>query len=174
MHCPFCQDPDTRVIDSRLSTDGGQVRRRRECVVCNERFTTYEVAELNMPRIVKQDGSRVPFDEEKLCSGVMRALEKRPVSTEQVDDAINRIKHNLLASGEREINSSKMGDWVMEELLSLDHVAYIRFASVYLDFSDINAFSVAIERIEQNKASRRGADKNNKSSANKPTLTTKR
>jgi len=168
MHCPFCQEPDTRVIDSRLSTDGDQVRRRRECVSCNERYTTYEVAELNMPRIVKQDGSRVPFDEAKLCSGVMRALEKRPVSTEQIDDAINRIKHNLRATGEREINSSKMGDWVMEELLSLDHVAYIRFASVYLDFSDINAFSVAIERIEQNKASRRSAAKSNKPQVNKP------
>lgn len=167
MHCPFCQEPDTRVIDSRLSTDGDQVRRRRECASCNERYTTYEVAELNMPRIVKQDGSRVPFDEAKLCSGVMRALEKRPVSTQQVDDAINRIKHNLRATGEREINSSKMGDWVMEELLSLDHVAYIRFASVYLDFSDVNAFSVAIERIEQNKASRRGVAKKQSSVAKK-------
>ncbi|HHO58746.1 MAG TPA: transcriptional regulator NrdR, partial [Thiotrichales bacterium] len=111
MHCPFCSEPDTRVIDSRLSNDGDQVRRRRECVSCNERFTTYESAELNMPRIVKQDGSRVPFDEEKLCSGVMRALEKRPVSTEQVDEAINRIKHNLRAAGEREVASSKLGNW---------------------------------------------------------------
>lgn len=155
MHCPFCSEPDTRVIDSRLSNEGDQVRRRRECTSCNERFTTYETAELNMPRIVKQDGSRVPFNEAKLCSGVMRALEKRPVSTEQIDEAINRIKHNLRAAGEREVNSSQLGDWVMEELLSLDHVAYIRFASVYLDFGDINAFRVAIERIEQNKAGRK-------------------
>ncbi len=155
MHCPFCSELETRVIDSRLSNDGNQVRRRRECMACNERFTTYEIAELNMPRIVKQDGSRVAFDEAKLCAGVMRALEKRPVSIEQVDEAINCIKHNLRAAGEREVNSSQIGDWVMEELLSLDHVAYIRFASVYLDFSDVNAFRVAIERIEQSKASRK-------------------
>ncbi len=154
MHCPFCAQPETRVVDSRLSNEGDQVRRRRECVSCNERFTTYESAELNMPRIVKQDGSRVPFQEEKLCAGVMRALEKRPVSTEQVDEAINRIKHNLRAVGEREVKSSTLGNWVMEELLALDHVAYIRFASVYLDFSDVNAFRVAIEKIEQNKTGR--------------------
>ena len=155
MHCPFCTAPDTRVIDSRLSNDGDQVRRRRECTSCNERFTTYEGAELNMPRIVKQDGSRMPFKEEKLSAGVMRALEKRPVSTEQVDEAINRIKHQLLAAGEREINSAKIGNLVMEELLALDQVAYIRFASVYLDFSDINAFSDAIEKLEQTKTPRK-------------------
>jgi transcriptional repressor NrdR len=149
MHCPFCAEPDTRVIDSRLSTDGDQVRRRRECVACSERFTTYEVAELNMPRIIKSSGNRVPFDEVKLSSGVMRALEKRPVSTEQIDDAIHRIKHKLLSAGEREIASSRIGNWVMEELLALDHVAYIRFASVYLDFGDVNAFRDAIERLEQ-------------------------
>jgi transcriptional repressor NrdR len=155
MHCPFCSEPDTRVIDSRLSNDGDQVRRRRECVTCNERFTTYETAELNMPRIVKQDGSRMPFKEDKLCAGVMRALEKRPVSTEQVDEAINRIKHQLLAAGEREINSAKIGNMVMKELLALDQVAYIRFASVYLDFSDVNAFRDVIEKIEKTKASRK-------------------
>jgi len=155
MHCPFCSELETRVIDSRLSNDTNQVRRRRECMACNERFTTYEIAELNMPRIVKQDGSRVAFDEAKLCAGVMRALEKRPVSTEQVDEAISRIKHNLRVAGEREINSSQIGDWVMAELLSLDHVAYIRFASVYLDFSDVNAFRVAIERLEQSKTGRK-------------------
>lgn len=151
MYCPFCSAPDTRVIDSRLTNDGDQVRRRRECVSCNERFTTYESAELNMPRIVKQDGSRMPFKEEKLCAGVMRALEKRPVSTEQIDAAINRIKHQLLAAGEREINSATIGNLVMEELLGLDQVAYIRFASVYLDFSDVNAFRDAIEKMEQTK-----------------------
>ncbi len=155
MHCPFCPELDTRVIDSRLSNDGNQVRRRRECASCNERFTTYESAELNMPRIVKQDGSRMPFKEDKLCTGVMRALEKRPVSTEQVDEAINRIKHQLLAAGEREVNSAKIGNMVMEELLALDQVAYIRFASVYLDFSDINAFRDAIEKIEKTKASKK-------------------
>lgn len=155
MHCPFCSKPDTRVIDSRLSSDGDQVRRRRECVSCNERFTTYEGAELNMPRIVKQDGSRMPFKEDKLASGVMRALEKRPVSTEQIDDALNRIKHQLLAAGEREVSSGIIGNLVMEELLALDQVAYIRFASVYLDFSDVNAFRDAIERIEKTKASKK-------------------
>ena len=152
MHCPFCSAPDTRVIDSRLSNDGDQVRRRRECVSCNERFTTYESAELNMPRIVKQDGSRMPFKQEKLCTGVMRALEKRPVSTEQVDEAINRITHQLLAAGEREVSSAMIGNLVMEELLALDQVAYIRFASVYLDFSDVNAFRDVIEKIEKSKA----------------------
>ena len=152
MYCPFCSAPDTRVIDSRLANDGGQVRRRRECVSCNERFTTYESAELNMPRIVKQDGSRMPFKEEKLSTGVMRALEKRPVNTEQIDAALNHIKHKLLAAGEREVNSAIIGNLVMEELLALDQVAYIRFASVYLDFSDINAFRDAIEKLEQSKA----------------------
>ena len=155
MYCPFCSAPETRVIDSRLANDGDQVRRRRECAVCNERFTTYESAELNLPRIVKQDGSRMPFREEKLSAGVMRALEKRPVSTEQIDAALNRIKHQLLVAGEREINSATIGNLVMEELLTLDQVAYIRFASVYLDFSDVNAFRDAIERIEQTKKSKR-------------------
>jgi transcriptional repressor NrdR len=149
MHCPFCSAPDTRVVDSRLSNDGDQVRRRRECVDCGERFTTYESAELNMPRIVKHDGRRVPFSEVKLRGGVMRALEKRPVSTEQIEEALNRIRRNLLAAGEREVASAKLGDWVMDELLLLDHVAYIRFASVYLDFSDVNAFREAVERLEQ-------------------------
>ena len=152
MHCPFCSAPDTRVIDSRLANDGDQVRRRRECVSCNERFTTFESAELNLPRIVKQDGSRMPFKEEKLSAGVMRALEKRPVNTEQIDAALNRIKHQLLAAGEREVSSAIIGNLVMEELLALDQVAYIRFASVYLDFSDINAFRDAIEKLEQSKA----------------------
>ena len=152
MHCPFCSAPDTRVIDSRLAGDGNQVRRRRECLSCNERFTTYESAELNMPRIVKQDGSRVPFKQDKLCAGVMRALEKRPVSTEQVDAAINSITHQLLAAGEREVSSAMIGNLVMEELLALDHVAYIRFASVYLDFTDVSAFRDTIEKIERTKA----------------------
>jgi transcriptional repressor NrdR len=155
MHCPFCSAPDTRVIDSRLANDGDQVRRRRECVSCNERFTTYEGAELNMPRIVKQDGSRMPFKSDKLCAGVMRALEKLPVSTEQIDAAINSITHQLLAAGEREVSSSTIGNLVMKELLALDHVAYIRFASVYLDFTDVNAFRDAIEKIEKNKTVKR-------------------
>lgn len=152
MHCPFCSEPDTRVIDSRLSNDGGHVRRRRECMSCSERFTTYEHAELNMPRIIKTDGSRVAFSEEKLRTGVMRALEKRPVSTEQVEESLNRVKHRILSTGDREVNSSRIGNWVMEELQAIDHVAYIRFASVYLDFGDINAFSDAIDRLNQKKS----------------------
>lgn len=155
MHCPFCSEPDTRVIDSRLSSDGDQVRRRRECVACSERFTTYESAELNMPRIVKSDGSRVPYSDEKMRAGVMRALEKRPVDTEQVEEALNRVKHKLMSAGVREVVSSSLGNWVMEELLAMDHVAYIRFASVYLDFSDINAFREAIERLDQQKKPRK-------------------
>ncbi len=154
MHCPFCQQPDTRVIDSRLSTDGEQVRRRRECVECGERFTTYEQAELNIPRLVKQDGNRVPFVEEKLRAGMMRALEKRPVSSEQIEEAVSRIKHNLMAAGEREVSSRKLGDWVMDELLQLDQVAYIRFASVYLDFGDVSAFREVIDRLEKQRAPR--------------------
>ena len=138
MHCPFCSAPETRVIDSRLANDGDKVRRRRECVSCNERFTTYEGAELNMPRIVKTNGSRAPYVEEKLRSGIARALEKRPVDTEQMEAAVSRIQHKLLAVGEREIPSRKLGDWVMDELQSLDDVAYIRFASVYLDFTSLS------------------------------------
>ena len=154
MHCPFCSAPETRVIDSRLANDGDKVRRRRECISCNERFTTYEGAELNMPRIVKTDGSRVPYTEEKLRSGIMRALEKRPVDTEQIEEAISRIQHQLLAVGEREISSRKLGDWVMDALFALDDVAYIRFASVYLDFSDVSAFRDAVERLERKSANK--------------------
>ena len=154
MHCPFCTATDTRVVDSRLSNEGDQVRRRRECPECGERFTTYENAELSMPRIVKHSGSRVAFDEEKLRGGVMRALEKRPVSIEEIEAAVNRIKHNMLTASEREIESGRIGDWVMDELLALDHVAYIRFASVYLDFGDVSAFRDAVERLEQ-KASKK-------------------
>lgn len=151
MHCPFCSAPDTRVIDSRLSGDGDQVRRRRECTECSERFTTYETAELNLPRVIKQDGTREPFDEGKLRSGLCKALEKRPVSMEQIEAGISRIKHNLLAAGEREVEARRIGEWVMDELKNLDQVAYIRFASVYLSFEDVNAFREAIEKLEQQK-----------------------
>lgn len=161
MFCPFCSAPETRVIDSRLASDGDKVRRRRECVSCNERFTTYESAELNMPRIVKTSGSRVPYVEEKLRSGIMRALEKRPVDTEQIEEAISRIQHKLLAVGEREISSRKLGDWVMDELLTLDDVAYIRFASVYLDFSDVSAFRDAVERLERKSSKRKFSKQKN-------------
>lgn len=149
MHCPFCATPDTRVIDSRLSGDGSQVRRRRECTECGERFTTYEHAELNMPRVVKQDGSREAFNEDKLRAGLAKALEKRPVTMEQIEVSVSHIKHRLLSLGEREVDARKIGDWVMEELKTLDHVAYIRFASVYLSFEDVDAFREAIEKLEQ-------------------------
>ncbi len=148
MHCPFCNAEDTKVIDSRLSNEGHQVRRRRECLTCGERFTTFESAELVLPRVVKRDGSRVPFDEEKLRTGMLRALEKRPVSTERIEEAINRIKQRLRATGERELRSRQIGEWVMDELRELDQVAYVRFASVYRSFQDVNAFREEIERLE--------------------------
>lgn len=148
MRCPFCGATDTKVIDSRLANEGHQVRRRRECLDCGERFTTYESVELVMPRIVKTGGERVPFSEEKLRGGMLRALEKRPVETEQVEAAINRIKHRLRAGGEREVPSRRLGDWVMAELRELDDVAFVRFASVYRSFQDVNEFREEIERLE--------------------------
>ena len=149
MHCPFCSADDTKVIDSRLVAEGGQVRRRRECLSCHERFTTYEIAELLMPRIIKQDGTREPFDENKLRSGFLRALEKRPVSTESIEAAINQVKHGLQATGEREIKAIAVGERVMTQLQLLDEVAYIRFASVYRRFQDLNEFRQEIDRLEQ-------------------------
>lgn len=148
MRCPFCGEPDTKVIDSRLANEGDSVRRRRECVTCGERFTTFETAELVMPRIVKRDGTRVPFDEEKLRSGIMRALEKRPVQLEASEAAIHRIKYKLRATGDREVNARQLGEWVMDELRELDEVAYVRFASVYRSFQDVNAFREEIERMQ--------------------------
>ena len=149
MRCPFCHAQDTKVIDSRLANDGDQVRRRRQCLGCKERYTTYETAELSYPRIIKSDGTRVPFDGEKLRAGMMRALEKRPVDSEQVEGSINRIRRRLMARGEREIKSRAIGEWVMEELRSLDQVAYVRFASVYRSFQDVHAFREEIERLER-------------------------
>ena len=148
MHCPFCSHADTKVIDSRLAGEGAQVRRRRECEKCGERFTTFESAELVMPRIVKNDGTREPFDENKLRAGMMRALEKRPVSTEATEESLARIEHKLQVAGEREIKSRQLGEWVMEELKALDEVAYVRFASVYRSFQDVNAFREEIERLQ--------------------------
>lgn len=153
MRCPFCGAQDTRVIDSRLSQEGDQVRRRRECTECRERFTTYESAELNMPRVVKSNGSREPFREEKLRAGLLRALEKRPVGSDALEAAVNRIKKKLLARGEREIPSRLIGESVMKELAGLDQVAYIRFASVYRSFQDVNEFREVIERLENEPSS---------------------
>lgn len=149
MFCPFCRHQETKVIDSRLVSEGNGVRRRRECMTCGERYTTYETAELVLPKIIKRDGRRNPFDEEKMRSGMLRALEKRPVSTEQLETAVNRILHRLRASGEREVGSALLGEWVMDELKLLDEVAYVRFASVYRSFQDINAFREAIQHLEQ-------------------------
>jgi transcriptional repressor NrdR len=148
MHCPFCSATDTRVVDSRLVGEGDQIRRRRECLECKERFTTYESAELNYPRIIKSDGARQQFIEEKLRGGFLRALEKRPVDMEQVETAISRVKHKLRALGEREVKSRQIGEWVMEELRGLDQVGYVRFASVYRSFGDVRAFLEEIERLE--------------------------
>ena len=148
MRCPFCSSLDTKVVDSRLVGEGDQIRRRRECMECTERFTSYETAELNYPRIAKSDGRREQFVEEKLRTGIIRALEKRPVDMERVEVAISHIKHKLRALGEHEIRSRKLGDWVMLELRKLDQVAYVRFASVYRSFEDVRAFLEEIERLE--------------------------
>ncbi|MFV8819232.1 transcriptional regulator NrdR [Haliea sp. E17] len=149
MHCPFCAAEDTKVIDSRLVAEGDQVRRRRECLSCSERFTTYEVAELVMPRIIKQNGNREPFNEDKLRAGFQRALEKRPVSVEAIEAVIQQIKHVLRAMGEREVGSRVLGELVMENLKKLDKVAYVRFASVYKNFEDVDEFRRAIESLEE-------------------------
>jgi len=147
VHCPFCGHPETKVIDSRLAGEGAQVRRRRECLNCSERFTTFESAELVMPRLVKSDDSREPFDEEKLRSGMIRALEKRPVSAEDLEAAIARITHKLRTVGEREIPARRVGDLVMDELRQLDEVAFVRFASVYRRFQDVEEFRDEVERL---------------------------
>lgn len=147
MRCPFCNFDDTKVIDSRLVAEGGQVRRRRECLSCAERFTTYESAELLMPKVIKSDGSREPFNEEKMRSGLLKALEKRPVSVEHVETEISGIKRALQATGEREMASRDIGELVMEALKALDHVAYVRFASVYRSFQDLDEFRAEIDRL---------------------------
>ncbi len=149
MRCPFCGHLDTKVIDSRLAGEGLQVRRRRECTECGDRFTTYESAELVMPRIVKSDGTREPFNEEKLLTGVLRALEKRPVDTDSVEASISRIQHRLQSCGEREIPSRQLGEWVMAELRNLDQVAFVRFASVYRSFQDVSEFREEIDRLQK-------------------------
>jgi transcriptional repressor NrdR len=147
MRCPFCGSGDTRVVDSRLAGEGTQVRRRRECTACSERFTTFESAELTLPRVIKRDGTRVPFDEDKLRAGMLRALEKRPVASDQVEAALARIKHEMVATGEREVRSRAVGERVMAALRELDQVAYVRFASVYRSFSDVADFRDELDRL---------------------------
>ncbi len=149
MHCPFCQHDDTRVIDSRVSDDGTTIRRRRECAHCLERFNTFETAEIKLPVIVKSDGRREPFDENKLRSSLHKALQKRPVSEVQIDDAIRAVIHGLRTSAERELPSRRVGEFVMDQLRQLDHVAYVRFASVYRSFEDVQAFREEIEKLER-------------------------
>ena len=147
MQCPFCGADDTKVIDSRLVAEGDQVRRRRECVSCTERFTTYETAELVMPKLVKSNGKREPFNEEKMRAGILRALEKRPVSAEQIEAIIAHIKHKLRATGEREVPSRMVGEAVMEQLRQVDQVAFVRFASVYRSFQDLEEFRAEIDKL---------------------------
>ncbi len=149
MHCPFCEHPETKVIDSRLAGEGRQVRRRRECLNCAERFTTFESAELVVPRLIKNDDRREPFDEEKLRAGIVRALEKRPVSAEEIEAAIARVVHRLRTTGEREVPARLVGELVMEELKRLDEVAYVRFASVYRRFQDVQEFREEVERLQE-------------------------
>lgn len=149
MHCPFCSTEETKVIDSRLVSEGYQVRRRRECTNCHERFTTFETAELVIPKIVKSDGSREPFNEYKLRRSIQQAVGKRPVSEDDVEKSISRIIHQLQTGGEREVPSKSVGNLVMDELKKLDKVAYIRFASVYLSFENINEFTKEIEKLKK-------------------------
>ncbi len=148
MFCPFCGAQETRVIDSRLSNDGILVRRRRECLQCKERFTTHETIEFNMPRVVKSDGSREPFKEEKLRAGFLRALERRPVAIDKIEAAINQIRKKLMVRGEREVASREVGEAVMDALRDLDQVAYVRFASVYRSFQDVEEFRDVIEGLK--------------------------
>ncbi len=148
MKCPCCASTDTQVIDSRVTEPGDSIRRRRKCVACQKRFTTYETVELRLPQVVKNDGSRSDFDVQKLRTGFQRALHKRPVPTEYVDEAINRTVQQVLSLGEREVASRRIGEMVMQELYKLDKVAYIRFASVYRSFQDVSDFHDALREVE--------------------------
>ena len=149
MHCPFCDNEETKVIDSRLAGEGRQVRRRRECVQCHERFTTFESAELLMPRLVKRDDTREPFDENKMRAGIVRALEKRPVSSEKIEEIVAGIKHRLQTEGEQEVPARIVGEMVMDALHGVDEVAYVRFASVYRSFQDVTEFQDEIQRLQE-------------------------
>jgi transcriptional repressor NrdR len=154
MHCPFCGHEETKVTDSRLAADGRQIRRRRECLKCAERFTTFETAELLMPRVVKSDGSREPFEEAKIVAGMTKALEKRPVASEAIEKAVARIAHRLRVEGEREVPARQIGEMVMEELHHLDEIAYVRFASVYRHFQDVEAFRDTVEHLRRRRLRR--------------------
>ncbi len=149
MYCPFCGHIETKVTDSRLAAEGQQIRRRRECLECGERFTTFESAELVMPQVVKSDQTREPFSEAKLRAGMRRALEKRPVGNDDIDASLARIGHKLRSLGEREVPSRLVGELVMDELRHLDEVAYVRFASVYRSFQDVQAFNDEIAQLKR-------------------------
>lgn len=159
MRCPFCQNDDTRVIDSRLTDDGDAVRRRRACEACEERFSTIEEASLKLPYIVKSSGEREHYDEQKLARGLERALEKRPVESNQISQILHRIKRNLLTCGERELPARAIGELVMNELRNVDQVAYVRFASVYRSFQDVDAFSDEIKRLQRETVRGKGSSK---------------
>ena len=149
MKCPFCSHSDTQVVETRIAEDGGFIRRRRRCASCDKRFTTYERPDVTFPTIVKKDGRRIDYERGKLLASMNLALRKRPVSTEQVDSALERIEEKLLNLGVREIPSNRIGELVMRELKKLDKVAYIRFASVYRNFEDVDEFSEAIREIKK-------------------------
>lgn len=153
MYCPFCHALETKVVDSRLVADGAQVRRRRQCLQCNERFTTFETAEFIMPTIIKRNGRREAFSIENLRSGMLKALEKRPVSSDELEGALETIQQKIRKTGERELESMKIGELVMEQLYRLDHVAYVRFASVYKRFQDISEFRQTIDNMKNDKSS---------------------
>ncbi|MDO8768191.1 MAG: transcriptional regulator NrdR [Burkholderiaceae bacterium] len=149
MKCPFCSHTDTQVVETRESEEGGFIRRRRQCAACEKRFTTYERPDLNFPAVVKKDGRRIDYERVKLVASFNLALRKRPVSTEQIDSAIERIEEKLLNLGEREIASSRLGEMVMRELKKLDKVAYVRFASVYRSFEDIDEFKTLVDEVRR-------------------------
>ncbi len=149
MNCPFCHKPNTRVVDSRLVPEGDKVRRRRLCEACEQRFTTYEIIEESFPMLVKSNGSRESYNPAKVRAGINRAIEKRPVSAEQVDSVINYIENQLRGVSEKEIPAKQIGEWIMERLINIDEVAYVRFASVYRSFQDVSAFQKEIERLQQ-------------------------
>jgi len=146
MHCPFCNSEDTKVLETRVN-NSTQVKRRRECIVCSERFNTLEMVDLVLPRIIKTDNSRETFKEDKLRQGFFKALEKRPVADDKIETSIQNIKHKLRLQTEKEVKSELLGEWVMNELKSLDKVAYIRFASVYRQFQDVEAFKAEIDKL---------------------------
>ena len=155
MRCPFCQSDDTQVVDTRTSADANAIRRRRKCLKCEKRFTTYERVDLKMPRLVKKDGSRTDFDREKLTSSMRLALRKRPVATDEVDAAVDRVIERLRSLGEREVPTNRVGDFVMRELAKLDKIAYIRFASVYRSFESPDDFREAVQEVKAGRKRRK-------------------